>query len=185
MVRSFIAIDIPENVSQNIVQINKRFLKRNFKPVSANNIHLTLKFLGEVDEKTLKQIYEKLKLILSKHQVFTFSIGGLGAFPSEKNARVLWFGVKEGTNKIVSLAYDVQQVVQEFNIGKLEKFIPHITVGRFRRPSNILKEVAEARKSCLEVFVVTVDSVKIFKSTLTPKGPIYEVLYKIELKSIP
>ncbi|MCX7831783.1 MAG: RNA 2',3'-cyclic phosphodiesterase [Actinobacteria bacterium] len=185
MVRSFIAIDIPENVSQKMVDINRYFLERNYRPVSANNIHLTLKFLGETDEQMLRQIYEKLRSVLNKHQIFNFSISGLGAFPSERNARVLWFGVKEGADRIISLAEDVQSVVQEFNIAKLERFVPHITIGRFKRPSNISREIEGIRKSGLEVFQVTANSVKIFKSTLTPKGPIYEVLYSIELKSVP
>lgn len=182
MVRSFIAVDIPVEVAKELLFRAKALEEKNYKPVKPENIHLTLKFLGNVELKVLEELYFEIKKELKDFQRFSFSIGSFGAFPGEKSALVAWFGVERGKEKLADLYSAVNKATLKFGFKEDKRFVPHLTVGRFKKPRNIAGIAARIREEAKVKHVVEVNSVKIYKSTLTQGGPIYEVLYEISLK---
>lgn len=180
-IRSFIAVDLPIEIAKKIASAAKFFQGTNFKEVSERNIHLTLKFLGSVSSNLLEELASALKETLEEEKPFSFEIGGLGAFPSESRARVIWCGVKSGSRELSNLALKVDEAALRFGFKSEGNFVPHITIGRFRRPENISLKLRELEKEFNIKSIVKVNSIKVYRSTLTPKGPVYEVLYEISL----
>ena len=107
--------------------------------VRRENIHLTLKFLGDVAPEGLEVITEALDQVAGRHRSFRVQPAGFGAFPSEKRARVLWSGVEEGSSALSKLAADVEQVLEPLGFGREKRtYKPHMTLGRAHgRPTRL------------------------------------------------
>ncbi len=167
--RLFIAIKVyPTEMLLNM--LNE--LKKYGKTVESENIHLTLKFLGEVENES-KIIGELEKVQAGK---FTMKLKGIGAFPNERRARVIF--VTAGPEK--SLA-NLSEQVDNFTsaIKRDHPFAPHVTVLRAKQPLDI-KGLMESNKE-KEFGTQEINYFSLFKSTLTPNGPIYEELKKFQL----
>ncbi len=94
--RCFVAVDIDENLKDKIINIQKELATLgNMKLVEKQNLHFTLKFLGEINERTIKEVMNKLESIAKQTQSFTINIQGMGAFPSLDYIRVVWIGADE------------------------------------------------------------------------------------------
>ncbi|MCS7098089.1 MAG: RNA 2',3'-cyclic phosphodiesterase [Candidatus Methanomethyliaceae archaeon] len=183
LVRSFIAIEIEEDVKNRIMEFEKRLkeCRSEIKPVEKENLHLTIKFLGEISIKLLDEVYEKMEEI--KEEKFTIGIRGVGVFPSEKFIRVIWVGVEEGKEKILKIQKKLDESLAKVGFIKERDFVPHITVARVKSLGdrneilNILNEFKEK-----DFGRSIVDRIVLKRSLLTPKGPIYsnikEVLFK-------
>ena len=128
--RLFIAIELPKEVKDYLFSIkdnfNKDLAKINW--VAKSKIHLTLKFLGNVDDKIIPKINEKLKEI--KFDAFELELDDFGAFPTENYIRVLWVGVKN-FNKVIELQQDVEEKIRNY-FEKDKEFSAHITIGRVK-----------------------------------------------------
>lgn len=182
MIRAFLGIQIPSKIAEELAQLGKHFESKNFKPVRAENIHLTIKFLGNVNEEELFNAANRLENLLKKISPFPIEIGSLGAFPSEKKARVFWIGVDSGLDKLHEVYDVVNRTFASLGVEDENRFKPHITIGRFRVPENIESKLKIINKDYKIKYQVEVDSVKVYKSTLTPQGPIYEVLRELKLQ---
>lgn len=176
--RSFIAVDISgEQVVQRILALQRELLRTgaDLKPVEPENLHITLIFLGEQPKGNLDEIARRMGQISARR--FTMELRGVGAFPNEANPRVIWIGVGKGRDELISLAKAVRASASGF-AQEDEEFTPHLTVARVKGPRNKdeLGEFVKAHK--FDVFgAVEVAEVKLKKSTLTPRGPIYTDLY--------
>ncbi len=145
-----------------------------------NNLHLTIKFLGELDDKKINQIKEALTNIKFKPQ--TVSIAESGVFPSEDYIRVVWVGIKPA-GKIAELQQKIESSLAEPGIKKdNRKFAAHITLGRvkFVKDKKVLMERIKSIDIKTEEFIL--DSFKLKKSTLTKQGPVYEDLAVFPVK---
>lgn len=172
--RLFIAIDIPSEIKGKISSFAKEIQKKeiitaNF--VSAKNMHLTLKFLGEVkDADRIKEACEEIKA-----NKFKISFKGVGAFPSQDYARVLWIGVEKGAEKLRDLNKQLEK-----KLGKDEKeFSTHLTIARVKALKN---------KQALKNFFIDkefgefeAEEFKLIKSVLIPSGPVYEDIARFRL----
>ncbi|RLF91135.1 RNA 2',3'-cyclic phosphodiesterase [Thermococci archaeon] len=187
MVRTFIAIDLGQETkdiieSKVLDEISK--IDVDVKLVEKENLHLTLKFLGEIHERRVSDVKEVLERISSEKKKFSMRLHGLGAFPNSRSARVVWIGVEDGREELHNLASEIDSELHKIGFKRERKrFHPHITVCRVKTPRNIskIRSLIEALRD-LEVGVEEVNCLSLKKSTLTSKGPIYEDLHKFPLQ---
>lgn len=175
--RTFIAIELDNNIREALskIQLELKKADADVKWVSCENIHLTLKFLGEVKEEKIPEIIQRLKEITQVANSFQIEIKDIGAFPNMQSPRVIWAGIEEGKEKLLQLARGIEDALAKLKFRREEReFSAHITIGRIKSPKN--KDVLSQRMSQLQFnpFSQTIQSIILFKSTLTPKGPIYE-----------
>jgi len=170
--RCFVGIKIPPN--EKILNFQKEIkLAFNVKLVEPQNLHATLKFLGEIDEKNLDKILIALKKLDFKK--FEIKMHGAGAFPKDVYARVIWVGLL--SNELNELGETVSTILKGYGD---EKFSPHLTLGRLKNPANISNFILKYKNFDFGSYIV--ESFEIYKSTLTPNGPIYEEIEKILAK---
>lgn len=192
--RLFIAIDLPQEIKDFLAGLQTRLKKSgaDIKWVSPKNIHLTLKFLGEIDDTHLvDKINSVLENIASNKPPFRISFNSIGAFPSLKSARIIWVGVNKGQDTIKEISEDFENKLQDLGIAKEDRpFSSHITIGRTRSSLNREKLIKGIDELSTEIFdkknpvEFTVTAITLFKSTLTAKGPIYEVVKDAKFKVI-
>ena len=183
--RTFIAVELDKNIKEALSKIQLELEKADAdaKWVSAQNIHLTLKFLGEVKEEKIPKIIQCLKETADATADFQIEIRGAGAFPGAKSPRVIWAGISKGKEELLRLAGLIEDGLVKLKFPKEErKLCAHITIGRVKSPKNkdaLSKAIAQLQLSPL---LQQVKSITLFKSTLTPKGPLYEKLSEEKLK---
>ncbi|WP_048203614.1 RNA 2',3'-cyclic phosphodiesterase [Methanocaldococcus infernus] len=167
--RAFLAIDIPKDIKEEIYKFQKNFKIRGIKLVEKQNLHITVKFLGEIDEETLNKI---LNLDL-RIEPRTVKLEGLGVFPNPNYIRVIWIGVQG----LVELFKEIDEKLHSLGFEKEKSYVPHLTIGRVKFIDN-KKELRERIEKFEDINfgTFTVDKIKLYKSTLTPMGPIYEVI---------
>ncbi len=191
--RTFIAIELPKEIRNALTLLQEQLRKSgsDVKWVNPENIHLTLKFLGERDEKKIKKIIEILDEIVKDKTSFMANISTIGAFPKINFPRVLWAGIDKGDNEIKEIFKELEEKIAKVGIPKENRpFSSHITLGRTRSTLNRQELVRELNNRQENIpseinleFHVT--KITLFKSTLTPKGSIYEILKEASLKTTP
>ncbi len=187
--RTFIAIELPAEIKDYLSQLQGELKAcgADVKWVEPKNIHLTLKFLGEIDDDKLGKITKIIQDATSEKSKFQVRISSLGAFPKIEFPRVIWVGVDSGDKETKQIAKELEEKIARIGIPKEERaFSCHITIGRLKTPLNreklvqALKDKTELGGKNLEF---EVNKITLFKSTLTPKGPIYEALKETSLKT--
>jgi len=179
-IRSFISIDVEEgDVLDKIVRIQEDLKSTGaiFKPVERENIHLTIRFLGEIPLRTV----ELVKEIMSKVEFpkFKLELKGIGAFPSSSRPRVIWIGVGNGGEDVIRIYEQIEGELRRIGFPKeREKFIPHVTIARVKRYTPALIKYLRDHRD-IEIGSIDVSSIRLKKSTLTSRGPIYEVLFEV------
>ena len=169
--RLFIAIDIPEEIKEKISNFQKQIKMKGIKLVEKENLHITVKFLGEVDENLLNDI---LNLDLSIEPV-KIKLNQLNVFPNMNYIRVIWIGAY-GEN-LIKIFEDVDKKLSNLGFKKEREYVPHLTIGRVKFIENKkqLKDKIEKFKD-VDFGEFEAKKLKLYKSTLTPNGPIYEVI---------
>ncbi len=179
--RLFISVELPEEIKKNI-EASISGLKKSssgVKWVEAHNLHITLKFLGSVeDEKKVISITERS---LKEAKSFRVKFSGVGAFPSEKRPRVLWIGVQEGAIGLKKIADDLEDALLNAGFMKEERgFSAHLTIGRVKSEKGV--DLEKMGNLADKVFgEMEVDHINIMKSTTLDTGPVYEVIKNIPL----
>ena len=189
--RTFIAIELPEEIKDALYHLQEKLKKSqaDVKWVVPQNIHLTLKFLGEIKDGQFDEIASILEGVAEEKNTFTIRLSSIGAFPKINFPRVIWVGIDKGDNETEEIARMLQERLKQIGIPEEERpFSSHITVGRVRSALN-KQRLAEClldlqNKDGFLNQEFQVEKITIFKSTLTPKGPIYEVLKEANLKTI-
>lgn len=188
--RTFIAIELPQEIKKHIASIQEKLrpCDADVKWVEPDNIHLTLKFLGEIDEDKVAAISEAMEGSANQRNPFVVSITSLGAFPKIDSPRVIWLGIEKGAIETQGLAAGLEEKLEKLGIPKEERpFSSHITIGRTRSARNIRK-LAEALKTesqqlSTKGLLFETGRITLFKSALTPKGPVYQALKEADLKT--
>jgi len=186
--RSFIAIKLPEEVRNTLAKLQDKLKTQgaDVKWVEPVNIHLTLKFLGEINDKQLDKIIKILEEVAVNKKCFQMHISSIGAFPKIHFPRVIWVGLDKGEKETKELAKELEEKISVVGIpGESRPFSSHITIGRTRSDLNRTK-LAEDLKTIdfLGGPEFTVSKINLLKSTLTPKGALYEDLKEASLKAI-
>jgi RNA 2',3'-cyclic 3'-phosphodiesterase len=183
-VRTFVALPIPQE-SQNAldeVQGPLRATGADVRWTSAASIHLTLKFLGEIDPEMLPGITGALRESVQKHRPFTLCLRGLGAFPGLRSPRIVWCGIEGETHMLQTLQGDVESVCARFGFPPEERaFRPHLTLGRVRGKRNLHRLAECIRITNVRENAFEVSGINVYKSTLTPGGAVYDVLERLPL----
>jgi len=150
------------------------------KWVAPENLHLTLRFLGEVGEDRLRELENLAQTVAGEFRPFTLELGKLSAFPSPKRARVLWVGPVKGEDRFVELMRAVEEGVRRLGF-KPETKDPtaHVTMARFRSPRDLSGLLAEVEFK--DVLPVEVREITLMRSTLRPEGPIYTPVFRVPL----
>lgn len=184
MIRSFVAIEIP--LTADLANLLDR-LKKSGSRLSvprAEGVHITIKFLGDVQEDRMDRILTILREAASSHSRFEAKVRGTGAFPSPRNPRVLWVGIEDG-GAMGRLAESVDKNLAEMGFEREKRpFTPHVTVARVKSSSGIERAIEILNEyETTEFGSFTVADMKLKKSTLTPSGSIYEDIGVIPLLS--
>ena len=182
--RTFVAVEMPEDVQKEFreVQTTLRRTDAHVKWVEPHNIHVTLKFLGDVAEDHLEGLYQGVTEGVRGIQPFEINLSQLGAFPNFKRPRVIWIGVEAGKEKLVQLQKQVEDSISHHGFPKENrKFSPHLTIGRVKSPRGVDDLVTTIQETPFESNSIGIREVVVMKSTLTPEGPIYAPLRRIGL----
>lgn len=185
--RTFIAIELPKETKDTLAKLQERLKAAgaDVKWVKPDHIHLTLKFLGEVNDKKLDKIKSVLADVAKENPAFQIEINSAGAFPNLSSPRVIWVGADKGDNETKKIAAELEEkIAREAGIPKEKRpFSSHITLGRVRSNTNREKLTQEIQKIGDTSPIFSVSKIILFKSTLTPNGPIYEALKEASLKT--
>jgi len=169
--RLFVGMTLPASALPTIRQASAPLVDAlGIKMVAPENLHLTLKFIGDADEGTAKRIEEALGAV--NFQKFSVLLSGAGAFPNEHFPRAIWIGGKsDGAEK---LAARIEGALSFLPLKK-EKFAVHLTVARAPKSVGDIEDFLVKNRE-KEICTFTVSSFRLIKSRLTPVGPIYEVI---------
>lgn len=170
-IRAFVSVDIPENIKEEIIKIQKILPEFKGRLTEPQNLHLTLKFLGYVEPKKIELVKEKLKYI--KIKPFDSEIKDIGTFTNT----IIWLHLTD----IDELQKSVDDSLSEM-FEKERRFMSHLTIARVKNVRNkkrFLEELQEIKFPTRLSFKV--DKFQLKKSTLTPKGPVYENLEEYSL----
>jgi 2'-5' RNA ligase len=150
--------------------------------VKPENLHYTLRFIGDVGADGLRRVSEAAASAGAAHAPFDAELGGVGAFPSPKRARVIWLGMTSGAEALIALAKDLEAELHRLGFERAEHpFSAHLTLGRVRNPGRDWSEtLAAAHVSNPPRF--RVDRVLVVESQLSPKGSTYTVRAEGPLK---
>lgn len=175
--RCFVAVDLDLKLKRIVEALQQELASLDTKLVEPHNLHFTMKFLGEIGEGIVNRVDDKLEAIASVHAPFDIRIKGVGVFPNEKFIRVIWIGaepsdVQGAPFSLANLQLSINEALSD--LFKKEKPSPHLTIARVRS-QKYRKEIVEflGRHKNSEIGTMTVREIKLKKSTVTSKGPIY------------
>ena len=184
MPRSFIAIDSNQKTRKSLTGIQEKLKKTegDLKIVEPENIHMTLRFLGNVSESRLEDIKNILKDSATVDP-FEMNVEGLGVFPKPSFIRVVWAGVSEGTEETKAIRGNLDRKLEKIGISPSDKdFTPHFTIARIKSGKAKEKIYSVVEENSDKPFgTISVEEIKLMKSELTPEGPIYSTLEKAKL----
>lgn len=184
MIRTFVAMEIPRMIElSNLLEGLRRSGSKLSVPKD-ENIHVTLKFIGDVREDEASRILGGVAEVATDCTAFDAKVVGTGAFPAERNPRVLWVGIEDG-GSMSKIADAIDERLSRMGFERERRaFTPHVTVARVKSPSGLDRAMSVLRgydKTDFGSFVVA--DIRLKKSTLTPNGSIYEDLGVIPLKA--
>ena len=186
--RVFIAIDIDEHIRkslgdlQNELQAKADIKKSDVKWVNPEAMHLTLKFLGEIRDEQVVDVCNITKDVASRHESFELDVETVGCFGG-RSARVLWVGAGQNCDNLLQLQEDLEQHLDLAGWPKeARKFSAHLTLCRVRSSKAGVKlaQMTEGYKD-FKLGTMPADSISVYQSQLTPKGPIYTILGNYKL----
>lgn len=187
VIRAFIAIELPNEVREKLAGTQQRFQSQLEAPVRKSvrwtppgNIHLTLKFLGDVSTASLPLLIEFLTSESSHHQPFSLAYGGIGAFPNRRHPRVIWAGC-EATPELASLQKAIDSGTGQLGFPSDHRlFSAHLTLGRVTQTASqeevetLAQALGRTKPEPSDSF--TVDRFHLFQSDLRPAGAVYTIL---------
>lgn len=184
-IRVFIALDLSPEIEKNLAELTSQLQSRlpgaPVRWVPAKNIHLTIKFLGDVSVSNLEVLQKLLQSESGRHFPFEFSAGGIGAFPTNSRPRVVWVGI-EAPAELQALHRGIDTETARLGYAREEReFSPHLTLGRVSRnaTSGDMRQIRDLLSSCKVGFLgaTRVQALQLYRSDLRPGGAIYTKLF--------
>ena len=178
-------MELPQEIHHSLKQ-TQDLLRESMPDVrwtKSSNIHLTLKFLGDVEISRTNSINKALTDIACRFPPFTMTLTGLGAFPNSRKPRIVWVGLENGADELIEIAEQIEGAMQKLGFPREKRrFRPHLTVGRIRRlehPALMTESLEQSNVGKLGEF--TVQRVSHIRSQLDPGGSIYTTLFEAPL----
>lgn len=188
--RAFIAIELDEGTLEALALIQQR-LKREpgaqaVRWVAPGNIHLTLKFLGEIDRALAPRVGAMLRESVAGERPFSLVVAGLGAFPNLQRPNVVWAGLSGSVDAAARIAQRLEEQCAALGIAREDRpFSPHLTLGRAQRDAtpDARRWIGDLirRQPSSEIGRLSVDAVYLMRSELRPSGAVYSVLERVPL----
>ena len=184
MIRTFIAIELPVEVKQAVRQIQNQLGKNidGIRWVKHENIHLSVKFLGNVEENRISDIAAAVNNAVRDFSAMNLKTGHLGMFPNVKRPRILWLGIEGDALEFIRMSKNCELELEKLGYEKADRENkPHITVGRIRSSNkqkslvNILKDIH------IESIEFRADALKLMRSELNPNGAVYTTLQSVKI----
>jgi 2'-5' RNA ligase len=185
LIRSFLAIELPEAIRRKIEEVQKdlKLSHVDVRWVSPEKIHLTLKFFGSIDESRIDPIVKSIGGPTQTSSPFSLAVRGMGAFPHLKNPRVIWMGLVDEKEILPSFQRELEKELRKIGFESEDRpFHPHLTLGRMKSNQGRDELIGRMEKYREEQFGdFQVEKVVLFKSDLRPSGPIYTPLKELRL----
>ncbi len=192
MLRTFIAVDFPTEIITKIARITAYLQTQTpgkaLKWVEPEIMHLTLKFLGDIHETKIHELVRCIQEALQGQSTFNITIEGLGMYPNAGQPRVVWLGIKDKGN-LKQIHHQLVKALKDFDPDPEKRaFSPHLTIARLRQ--NVGRDIVRQVGETLSQFKIDslglfeVQTVQLFKSELTPQGPIYTCLFSMPLNQV-
>jgi len=185
-IRTFVAVEIDsavrgaaEDLIRDLAQVPVEV-----KWVEPENLHVTIKFLGDVDSREVHRVCQAVEKAVAGLEPFRFELRGAGAFPSLSRPRTLWLGPGEGAEEMATLAARVEKAVEKLGFRReARRFKAHLTIGRVRRPTPALAQLSDRLRehADFEAGRTHVRQVVVFSSQLDRSGPTYQALARAPL----
>ena len=181
--RAFLALDLSQEVRGRIMKLEEEVgrARGDVKLVAAENLHVTMKFLGAIGDGGVEAVQEVMRSV--RWKPFPMEAKGTGVFPNPRMARVLWVGVGAGSEDVVAVFRQLEAGLARAGFPRERDFTPHITIGRVRSArgaGQLVEAMAPFRSTSFGISQV--DRMVLKKSLLTPAGPIYSNLLEVDLK---
>jgi 2'-5' RNA ligase len=181
--RAFLAVDPPAELRARLLEAAERLraaAPSGARWVAAENLHLTLKFLGEIREDDVPRLVERASAKLAGEAPFEVAFAGFGAFPNAREARVLWLGAVRGAGALAKLARKLDAAARAIGAERERRpFEAHLTLARLRDPARVELE----RIPALDSVAWTVEEVVLYESRPSPGGPRYVPLAHLPLRA--
>lgn len=196
MIRCFIAVELDDVLRTALAEVQRRVRGAIDKAVGheakvqwvrPDSIHVTIKFLGDVEERHIDAITQALQGIASGHCAGTVEVVGLGVFPDLRNPRVCWVGLREGADRLIRLAADVDTALEKLEFPReFRPYSPHLTLARIKEGGRTVGRVLDQQgllaKEGGVIGRLSVRALALMKSELRPAGAVYSRLAEIALK---
>jgi 2'-5' RNA ligase len=186
-IRTFIGIEVVSAVRQQLVELQDRLraVSGEVKWVEPENLHLTLKFLGDVDEQDLYAVCKTADEAVSGQEPFEMTVAGVGAFPNAGRPRTIWAGVTQGSREAIAMQANLERLFAKQGYPREDRrYTPHLTLGRSRhgRPNpdlaGLIQQLADWQAG-----PTSVSEILVMASQLTPNGPIYSIMGRGRLRA--
>lgn len=182
--RVFLAVELSEELRGRLGDLARELghSLRGARWVSPENLHLTLRFVGETDEATAARISDGLRQPLGTIQPFVLAFAGLGAFPDARRPRVLWVGVPEPPQALFAAQARVERAVRDVGLPpEPRRYEPHLTLARFKHPERALASVLRTELAHRPIGTSIVSEIVCFESELGPRKASYRARARVPL----
>ena len=184
--RAFLAVELPDPVRLALHRLQQelRRAEADVTWVEPPNIHLTMRFLGEISETQCAQIQTMSRAVAARTAVITMGVSGLGAFPSAQAPRIVWVGIEQGTTELQQLARLLEEGCVATGLPNADHpFAAHVTLGRVRSPHGrvqLISQLQTARWTPPAPFLI--DHLTLFESRLSSAGSTYRIVEQFSLQ---
>jgi 2'-5' RNA ligase len=184
-IRTFIGVDLGKAIRDRAVALQETLARTGteVKWVEPENLHVTLLFLGEVDDREVPKVCRLVAEETIQHPAFDMTVETVGCFPNARRPRILWVGVTEGAQQMQALHDGLEPPLEELGYRREERrYTPHVTLGRVKsdRPTNQLS-IALTKHAAWKGGEIPVREILIMSSELKSTGPLYHVLSRAPL----
>lgn len=182
MPRLFVALELPSEVQRGLAGVSAGAAIGSARWVAPTNIHMTLRFLGDYPHDKAEMVKSVLVDAAAEAKAYYMRLGGFGAFPSPKNARVFWLGVRDGKAETGALQKRIEtQLIERGFPAEDRAFHPHVTLARIKQREDIRMFVDELNRGFTLPGPILIKDVVLFESVLKPSGAEYRALVRAPL----
>ncbi len=178
MARCFLAINLSSEATGEILAAMDKwkFLGRHVRWIRPENIHLTMKFLGDISTSKTREVAETMKAICSNTTPFSINLASTGVFPNLRRPRILWVGLDGDIHELSNFRDSIETGLKACGIDQDRKpFIPHVTVARIKGRPPSKEKLSQFIRSRLAPAATRCTAIHFYSSRLTPSGPVYSL----------